>query len=188
MFDAAAQMVIFAKQEAEDAAKGVMDLFADAGGSRKLDLPPSRAWSHAERCAAEHAAVGYYMTEHPLDQHRAALTAAGVQPRRKVERLAGSGKAPCRIAGVVIAVKERVSKKGNPFAILTLSDEAGQTEAIAFEDAIEMSRGMLSPGAIVVCDATAHIEGDGAKYLIRGIISMADALSAKDAPRARSRR
>ena len=57
-----------------------------------------------------------------------------------------------RLAGIVIAARERRSQKGNKFAFATFSDATGQFEAVIFSDTLAVSRELLEPGTPVIVD------------------------------------
>ncbi|RMD92655.1 MAG: DNA polymerase III subunit alpha, partial [Alphaproteobacteria bacterium] len=154
----------------EAAGSAQASLFGEAGA----DLPEPRLaevedWPLAERLGHEHAAVGFYLTGHPLDDHAPALARAGVLSAAELARRCAQGPQVARIAGTVAARQERKSARGNRFAFVQLSDPTGMFEATVFSDVLEAARDLLEPGRGVVLDVEATLEGDQLKLLARRV-------------------
>ncbi|HEX9858319.1 MAG TPA: DNA polymerase III subunit alpha, partial [Paracoccaceae bacterium] len=84
-----------------------VSLFGEAGE----DLPPPRLadvddWPPGERLAEEHAAVGFYLSGHPLDDYLPALRRKQVQTLAEITDAAQTGPLVARIAGNVAALQE----------------------------------------------------------------------------------
>ncbi|MEM9221956.1 MAG: DNA polymerase III subunit alpha, partial [Pseudomonadota bacterium] len=125
-----------ANRVSSGAALGQTDFF----GSAKADdirLPTDAVWTPAERLQREHAAVGFYLSSHPLDDFAAALKRKGIPLWRDF------GRAGSKVAGVVLSRQERRTRTGGRIAVVQLSDPSGQYEAIAFSDTLEACRDKL---------------------------------------------
>ncbi|NNE99572.1 MAG: DNA polymerase III subunit alpha, partial [Pyrinomonadaceae bacterium] len=120
----------------ENRIRGQDDLFADfesTSAAGEQDLPEAKAWSEKELAMREKAAVGFYLSTHPLDSYFVTLeelrikdisSYADVQPG---ERL--------KIAGLVSKFQARHSKKGNLFCIFRLEDQSSQVKCLAWAEA-----------------------------------------------------
>jgi DNA polymerase-3 subunit alpha len=153
-----------------DRASAQVSLFGEAGD----DLPEPRLpspddWLPAERLAEEHAAVGFYLSGHPLDDHMGPLARRGVLTYAALEARAKEGPLVAKVAGSVAHRQERISSKGNRFAFLGLSDPTGVFEAMVFADTLEEHRAVLEPGAKVVATVEATMEADQLKLLVRDV-------------------
>ncbi len=154
----------------DQAASDQVSLFGDAGDDLpepRLPSPPD--WLPNERLAAEHQAVGFYFSGHPLDDYQPALKRRGVMTLAEVERRVQQGPFVARMAGAVSAKQERKSQKGNRFAFVSLSDPTGLYEVTVFSDTLEASRAYLETGSNVIVQAEATLEADQLKLLARGI-------------------
>ena len=130
------------------------NLFGEADVSESVVLPPALVpWSTMDRLTHEFNAIGFFLSGHPLDDYKQLLQRARianfVDLETRVEK-------EVMVAGAVIKVDERKSKKGNPFAFITLSDATGQFEMTAFSEALDASREHLHVGSLVA--ATVSIE------------------------------
>jgi DNA polymerase-3 subunit alpha len=148
-----------------------VSLFGEAGD----DLPEPRLanvpdWLPAERLAEEFAAVGFYLSGHPLDDDMAALRRRDVLTLEEVQERVQRGPAVVKMAGVVAGRQERKSARGNRFAFVQLSDPTGAYEVTLFSEALEAARELLEPGAKVVVRVEATLEADQLKLLGRGVM------------------
>ena len=130
------------------------NLFGEADVSESATLPPPLVpWSSIDRLTHEFNAIGFFLSGHPLDDYKSLLQRTRVA---SFEDLETRVEKEVMVAGAVIKVDERKSKKGNPFAFITLSDATGQFEMTAFSEVLNGSREILQVGALVV--ATVSIE------------------------------
>lgn len=129
-------------------------------------LPYAEAWPPMQRLAEEFAAVGFYLSGHPLDDYQAALKRANVV---SYAELLSRGNSAELVAGVVAAKQERKSKKGNPFAFLTLSDASGQFEIVVFSEVLSASRDLMEPGKAVVVGVEIDRSGDEVKLRAQSV-------------------
>ncbi len=149
-----------------------VSLFGAAGE----DLPPPRLpsppdWLPEEKLAEEHAAVGFYLSGHPLDDYMPALRRKGIFTLRELARKAAGGRSVTgRIAGMVASIKRRKSARGNAFAFVSLSDPTGFYEVTCFSDLLAQAGDALEPGSKVVLAVEGQLEGDEQlKLLARGV-------------------
>mgnify|MGYP000628005182 CR=1 FL=1 len=162
----------------DQAASDQVSLFGDAGE----DLPEPRLsnapdWLPNERLAAEHQAVGFYFSGHPLDDYLPALKRRGVMTLAEVERRVQQGPFVAKMAGAVSAKQERKSQRGNRFAFVSLSDPTGLYEITVFSEALEASREFLETGSNVQIQAEATLEADQLKLLARAITPVDNAIA-----------
>ena len=93
------------------------------------------------------------------------------------ELLTQRGATAGRLAGVVIAARERRSQKGNKFAFASFSDATGQFEAVIFSDTLAVSRELLEPGTPVIVSVEAELDGDTLKMRVQSIEALDKAAS-----------
>ncbi len=159
--------------------------------NRLPDLPdcPGR-----EKLNMEKEAVGVYMTGHPLDDYREVLkslpcTVAEIteQDETEGESLEMDGR-PVDLGGILTEVKEKVTKKGDYMAFVTLEDMTGQIECLVFPRVFEKYRALLNVDAAVVISGKISVrEEEAPKLLADSVTKLAewkrrDAVSATDGP------
>ena len=163
-------LVAYSAAVQEQKSSAQVSLFGEAGE----DLPEPRLagvpdWLPAERLNEEFAAVGFYLSGHPLDDYMAPLRRKGVLTLDEVTAKAERGPCLVKLAGVVAGRQERKSARGNRFAFAQLSDTTGAYEVTLFSEALEAAREHLETGAKVVVSAEASMEADQLKLLARGV-------------------
>ncbi|PZX16189.1 DNA polymerase III alpha subunit [Palleronia aestuarii] len=147
-----------------------VSLFGEAGD----DLPEPRLspvddWLPTERLTEEHAAIGFYLSGHPLDDYMAPLKRKGILTLEALTERALQGPCVAKLAGAVSARQERKSARGNRFAFVQLSDPTGLYEVTIFSDTLEAAREHLETGSNVVVQVEATMEAEQLKLLARSV-------------------
>ncbi len=154
----------------EQKSSNQVSLFGDAGEDLpEPHLSPVEDWLPAERLTEEFAAVGFYLSGHPLDDYQAVLKRKQVQTLDEVTQKAARSPAVVKLAGVVAGRQERKSARGNRFAFVQMSDTTGAYEVTMFAEPLEKYRDALEPGRPVVITAEATMESDQLKLLGRAV-------------------
>ncbi len=117
-----------------DAAVGQSNLFgmlAPSGPAAAStgDYARCEPWTEKETLSHEKAAIGFYVSGHPLDAYqkelrRYAKPIVAVQRARRDDKLT--------VAGIVSVMRERPTKTGKRMAWVTLEDLSGSVELVVF--------------------------------------------------------
>ena len=91
-------------------------------------LPKLDEWTDAELLAHEKTALGFYLTQHPLDKHRVTLERFATTNLLEMSNLAEN--AEVTVGGLVTGIRTLLDKRGNTMAFLTLEDFSGATDAV----------------------------------------------------------
>ncbi|MBI1233290.1 MAG: DNA polymerase III subunit alpha [Alphaproteobacteria bacterium] len=128
------------------------------GGLAHPPFPECDPWIATERLDNELAAVGFFLSGHPLDDQTEALAARGVVLYADAQARVSEGASALRMAGVVRRRQERVSSKsGERFAFVTLSDPTGEFEILVPPETLRNSRDALEAGASII--VTTRVDG-----------------------------
>mgnify|MGYP004513126635 FL=1 len=159
-------------QAARDNISGQMDLFGnpDEGGEARpvsIPIPDIEEFSARERMAMEKETTGLYLTGHPMDEYRAAVKKIGASPIGAVMNDFAAEDGPrsfadgqyITVAGVVAGARTRPTKNNSLMSYITLEDDTGAMEVIAFQR---------------VLDQSAMFIKDNAALIVRGRISVRD--------------
>ena len=159
-------------QAARDNISGQMDLFGDPdeGGEARpvsIPIPDIEEFSARERMAMEKETTGLYLTGHPIDEYRAAVKKIGASPIGAVMNDFAAEDGPrsfadgqyITVAGVVAGARTRPTKNNSLMSYITLEDDTGAMEVIAFQR---------------VLDQSAMFIKDNAALIVRGRISVRD--------------
>ncbi|GGB59825.1 DNA polymerase III subunit alpha [Henriciella pelagia] len=145
---AAPLLAATAVSAAEDRAGGQGGLFGDAEPAIRATLPQTPAWNGQQKLDEEFAAVGFYLSGHPLDDVLESLEEGRITLSANIADVAMDGR-PLELIGVVRRRVEKLSRSGGKFAFLTLSDPTGEVELMVMPEVLETYRDMLSPGSSV---------------------------------------
>jgi DNA polymerase-3 subunit alpha len=162
-------ILALAQRREANTASGTDDLFGLGEATPQLDLRAIQSWTPMERLSHEFEAVGFYLSGHPLDQYERVLKKLGVKRYAEFEALTERGSCEGRLAGIVIAARERRSQRGNKFAFAMFSDMTGQFEAVVFSDTLAQCGDLLEPGTPVLLSVAAERDGDTVKMRVEGI-------------------
>jgi len=148
---------------------GQESLFGDSGhlGSGDPPLPTTAPWADQERLGYEREVLGFYVTGHPLESWAPVLgrftdtraTTAAEKIGREV-----------RVGGLLVALRETRTRRGQTMAFGTLEDLEGSFELVIFPDPYTQHRELLK---------RAHdesSEGRPVPLLVSGTLESADPL------------
>ncbi len=127
-------------------------------------LPNVPEWDQAQRLKYERELTGFYITGHPLTRYEAALRTFATATTQTLGDVA-DGK-EVKLAGIVAALKQVVTKKGDKMAYLTLEDLQGTAEIIIFPDLFRSAGELLMPERIIRISGTVDRGEKGTK--VRG--------------------
>ncbi|TBW39047.1 DNA polymerase III subunit alpha [Siculibacillus lacustris] len=172
-------IVAAASRARDDSVQGQGALFGGPAAAEPIRLPPAAAWTQAERLQREHAAVGFYLSAHPLDDYRAVLDKMRVQMWAEFQVSVKRGATHGRLAGTVTSRQERKTKTGNKMGIVRISDPTGSYEAIVFSEGLALYRDLLEAGQSVVVYASAEERAEGVSVRIEKVEPL-DLLAARE--------
>jgi DNA polymerase-3 subunit alpha len=95
-------------------------------------LPEVPEWPEKNKLAFEKEALGFYITGHPMARHEAAVKryatceAAGLKER--------GDRSEVSLCGIVSALQEKVTRKGDRMAFFSLEDLSGSAEVLIFPE------------------------------------------------------
>ena len=149
-FAAAELLLRQANRAASERQDGQGSLFGRGLADRPA-LPLIDDWPAVEKLQHEFAAIGFYLSSHPLDAYGKSLERAGILRWADLPAaLAANGPTRFRLAGIVIGRKERTSARGNRFAFVQMSDPSGVYEVTLFSDILREVRSLLEAGQPIV--------------------------------------
>ena len=130
-----------------------------------------------ERLGYEAEAVGFHLTAHPLDSYGPLLRRLGVVPSSQMEARAQAGAGRIRMAGCVVASKERATRTGSRMAWIRLSDQGGSYEVTVFSEVLGSARHILKAGHAVLMGVDLRLEGDSLRVTAADCVSLEQAAS-----------
>ncbi|MCL2104567.1 MAG: DNA polymerase III subunit alpha [Kiritimatiellaeota bacterium] len=146
----------------------------DAGSADPNPLPDYPAWSQAESLRYERELLGAYMTGHPLNRFRRAISEFQTARIRDLEALPDNKE--IRVAGLLSSVSRRISAKTKePWAITVLGDGEHAIEALVFAEAYKKYEGICVADAPVIICGTLSRREDQPKIMVREMFPLTEA-------------
>jgi DNA polymerase-3 subunit alpha len=157
---------------AEERASRQESLFAgiDPSFAPRPSLPLVADWPPVERLQHEFAAIGFYLSSHPLDPYGKSLERTGIV--RYADLPAGLAANPTnrfKLAGIVVGRKERTSGRGNRFAFVQMSDPSGTFEVTLFSEILREARTLLDSGQPLVVTVDVRSEEESLRLTAQKI-------------------
>jgi DNA polymerase-3 subunit alpha len=130
-----------------------------ANGPKHHDPLPREEWEKAEKLAFEKEALGLYVSEHPLSAIREALRRKTDAQMVELERRRDGD--VVTVGGIVGALRQTTTKKGEPMVFMRLDDVSGSVETIVFNSVYGAARDLLEADRILVVKGRIdHKEGE----------------------------
>ncbi len=148
-----------AQSRREESESGQIGLFG-GGGPEPVRLPDLPDWPVLDRLGFEAEAVGFHLTAHPLDAYAQVLRRIGAVQATEVEDRARTGITRVKLAGSVVAVKERVTRTGSRMAWVRISDQSGSCEVTLFSEVLGRARELIAIGSNVLVSAELQMQAE----------------------------
>jgi DNA polymerase III subunit alpha len=147
----------------KDNVSGQLDLFGDfseASETRQesIPMPEVGEYTPREKMALEKEITGMYLSGHPMDEYRDIVRRAGVTAIGAVMGDFASDDGPVQfedgqsvtVAGIVSSTKTRTTKNNSLMSYVTLEDDTGVIETIAFQKVLDASSAYLRDNCAVI--------------------------------------
>jgi len=179
MFYGVETIMRHAQASAEERASNQVSLFGGADEGPRFDLPlPKEPWSKTETLNQEKAAIGFFLSAHPLDSYKTTLERLDVVPSNElVTYLRNGGGSPVRMAAIVGGRKEKIGRNGSRYAFVTMSDAGGTYEAMFFSEVLATSRELLDSGQPLLVTVDARLDGEQLRLGAQHVESLDAAVS-----------
>jgi len=138
-------------QDGEDSSQ--VSMFGDAeegAGIPEPALPQIEGWSALEQLHYEKEVIGFYLSGHPLDDHRLEikyLCNSTLPDLKELDKLAGRD---LTFAGIVTKAEHRIAKSGKAFGTLSLEDHSGMHDFMLFSEDYLKYKLFLQTGALLL--------------------------------------
>ena len=153
------------------------NLFGGAADSQlKIALPQIPEASNKIKLDDEFAALGLYISAHPLDDYAEQIASLEITPANQIEAEVTKRGNGCRLklAGIITSKQIRTSAKGKRFAFIQFTDQTGSFEATAFSETLEAAKPFLDHDGPMMVKADGRMEEGGVRLLIDRLMPLDD--------------
>jgi DNA polymerase-3 subunit alpha len=136
-------------------------------------IPSIDEWDDREKLQQEKETLGFYVTGHPLDRHKATLEKFTNTDTLRIREVAD--KSAVRIGGTICSAKVIRTRKEELMGFATLEDLSGSVEVVVFPSVYAGCADLLASDSAVLVQGQAQVEENGVKILADAIIPMKQA-------------
>ena len=175
IFNSIPSIIIKSKNDFENKTANQIDLFEDSGENEISIVNDIKDWEFEERLSKEFEAVGFFISDHPLNQFKEIFEDYKIMDYQKF--YSEDQVKENNIAATLLKVQERKTSKGNSYAVLKLTDLSSVFELFIFSDVLESNRETLIEGNSLILTLTKSISSDEDKtnrINVRKIASLKD--------------
>ncbi|MGS0763598.1 DNA polymerase III subunit alpha [Syntrophomonas curvata] len=152
-----------------------MTLFGDV--SAMVEEPRPRVKGELENrdlLNREKEVLGFFVSANPLDEYREILPL--ITTCQLADLKGSSGDSYVRVAGTVINLNRRVSRRGDSYARFFLEDMSGRMEVMVFPSAYRRNGQMLQPDQVVVMEGFLDTREEELKISLQRVQPIPDGL------------
>ncbi len=121
-----------------------IDLFGENKSQENEILMDIEDWKFEERLSKEFEAVGFFISDHPLNQYREIFDDYNIVDFQFFNN--DDDLKDTNIAATLLKIQERKTAKGTSYAVLKLTDLTSVFELFIFSDILELNRESLKEG------------------------------------------
>jgi len=152
-----------------DRDQGQPELFsesdADGRAGEAMHLPEATPWTEDTQLAFEKDALGLYLSGHPIDRFGEDLNRAGVKRIEDLDKSEGS----VAVGGIISQYRRLNTRKGDPMAVITLDDRAGNLEAVVFPKSYRKYGPLIETDRLVVVRGKFERDDESTRLLVTEI-------------------
>ena len=158
-----------ADQEAQNQDAGMFDLFGEMEAQDPGDpyeaYRNAREWTDKERLQGEKETLGLYVTGHPIDEYEDELKHF---VRKKLNDLQPARGQMQKLAGLVVDLRMKKTKKGDPLCFMTLDDRSARMEITLFGEAYEAARQLIAKDQVLIVEGEVAQDDYNGGLKVRG--------------------
>jgi DNA polymerase-3 subunit alpha len=175
IFNSIPNIITKSKNDFDNKVANQINLFGDNNDVENDIIDNTKDWEFEERLSKEFEAVGFFISDHPLNQFKEIFDDYKIIDYQNF--FEDDNIKENNIAATLLKVTERKTAKGNSYAVLKLTDLSSVFELFIFSDVLELNRDSLREGSSLILTLTKTISSDEDKTKrinVRKIASLKD--------------
>ena len=175
IFNSIPNIITKSKNDFDNRAVNQIDLFGDSDENEINLIEDIKDWEFEERLSKEFEAVGFFISDHPLNQFKEIFNDYKIINYDKF--YSDDDIKQSNIAATLLKVSERKTAKGNSYAVLKLTDLRSVFELFIFSDVLELNREILNEGSsliLTLIKTTSSDENQTKRINVKKIASLKD--------------
>jgi DNA polymerase-3 subunit alpha len=178
IFESIPNLISKSKNIFENKSNNQIDLFGEKTDEANDIIINTEDWNFEERLSKEFEAVGFFISDHPLNQFKEIFDDYKIFDYHTFNN--NKDFKESNIAATLLKVQERKTAKGNSYAVLKLTDLTSVFELFIFSDVLELNREILKEGNSLILTLTKSISNDENRFKrmnVQKIASLKDLLN-----------
>ncbi len=171
------EALAYAQRAWTDKKSGQNDLFGTVRAeddSDNFQLPEAEPWTRSQVSRNEKAALGFYLSAHPLDEYKGMLDGLRVKALADHETVEPGD--TLILAGIVSGKQIKYSKKGNRFGIFRLEDQSSAVKCLVWAEAFGKYSELINDEALLIVEGRVETaEGAELTLIVSDVRSLLDA-------------
>lgn len=146
----------------------------------KVKLADKPDWPELEKLKLEAEAIGFYISAHPLDSYKEGMERLEVKSAAEVfSGIKVGDTIRAKLAGCVNSFQKRLSKSGNKYAFLELSDGTSNFEGLLFSEGLAKYEEVINSGMplLVSIVITKESEETNPRVMINSVETLDQAIA-----------
>jgi len=162
IFDSIPKLIQKSKNVFDNKIANQIDLFNTDETNEENFIITKEDWKFEERLNKEFEAVGFYISNHPLNQFKDIFNDYKIIDFNKFK--SENGIKESNVAATLLKVQERKTSKGNTYAVIKLTDLTGVFELFIFSDLLESNRNILIEGNSLIMTLNKNLIEDENRF------------------------
>ena len=158
LYNSIPNFILKTKSIYENKAVNQIDLFTSDEDQDNEIVLNIEDWKFEERLSREFEAVGFFISDHPLNQFKEIFDDYKIKDYQTFNN--DDEVKECNIAATLLKISERKTAKGNTYAVLKLTDLSSVFEMFIFSDILELNREVLIEGSSLILTLVKSISND----------------------------
>ena len=158
LFNSIPNFILKSKNIFENKSANQIDLFTENDTEQNGIVMNTNDWKFDERLSKEFEAVGFFISDHPLNQFKEIFNDYKIINYHSFNN--NDNIKESNIAATLLKVQERKTARGNSYAVLKLTDLSSVFELFIFSDTLELNRESLKEGSSLILTLVKSISND----------------------------
>ena len=162
----------------ENKSANQIDLFSEDENNKNEIFSNTEDWKFEERLSKEFEAVGFFISDHPLNQYKEVFDDYKIKDYQTFNN--DNELTEVNIAATLLKIQERKTAKGNAYAVLKLTDLKSVFELFVFSDILDLNREILVEGSSFIISLVKSISDSENRFKrinVKKISSLKDLLN-----------
>ena len=162
----------------ENKSANQIDLFGENENQENEIILNVEDWKFEERLSKEFEAVGFFISDHPLNQYKDIYSDYNILNYQNfIDKNEFKEE---NIAATLLKIQERKTSKGTPYGVLKLTDLSSVFELFIFSDILELNREILKEGTSLILTLIKSLSNEENRFKrinVQKIVSLKDLLN-----------